>query len=64
MDGLRSFIEIDNHLAVDVSHLRRGIRPFCGKKPNFSEDHSVLELLGTDAQVFVTSFALPIGVAR
>ena len=39
MDGLRSFIEIDTHSAVDVGHLRRGIRPFCIQKPNFSEDY-------------------------
>ena len=38
MDGLRSFIEADNHSAVDVGHLRKGITPLCVKKPNFSED--------------------------
>ena len=36
---LRSFIEIDNHSAVDVGHLRRDIRPFCVQKQNFSEDY-------------------------
>ena len=38
MDGLRSFIDIDNHGAVDVGHLHRGMRPFSVQKPNFSED--------------------------
>ena len=28
MDGLRSFIEMDNRSAVDVGHLRRSTRPF------------------------------------
>ena len=36
MDGVRSF----NHSAVDVGHLRRGIRPFYLWKPNFCEDYS------------------------
>ena len=39
VDGLRSFIEIDNHSAVDVGHLRRGLRPFHVQKPKFSEDY-------------------------
>ena len=34
-----SFIEIGNHSAVDVGHLRRGIRPFCVQKPKFCEDY-------------------------
>ena len=38
MDGLRSFVEGDNHSAVDVGHLRKGTRPFYVQKPNFSED--------------------------
>ena len=38
MDGLRSFIEADNHSAVDVGHLRKGIKIFNVQKPNFSED--------------------------
>ena len=28
MDGLRSFIEIDNQSALDVGRLRKGLRPF------------------------------------
>ena len=39
MDGLRSFVEKDNHSAVDVGHLRRGVRPFHVQKPNFREDY-------------------------
>ena len=38
-DGLRSFIRADNRSAVDVGHLRRGIRPFHVQKPNFSGDY-------------------------
>ena len=37
MDGLRSFIEMDNHKAVDVGHLHKGLRPFHVQMPNFSE---------------------------
>ena len=37
MDGLRSFVETDNHSAVDVVHLRRSLRPFYVQKPNVSE---------------------------
>ena len=29
-DGLRSFIKMDNHSALDVGHLRKGLRPFQG----------------------------------
>ena len=28
MNGLRSFIDLDNQRAVEVGHLRRGLRPF------------------------------------
>ena len=38
MEGLRSFIKEENHRAVDVGHLHRGMRPFSVQKPNFSED--------------------------
>ena len=37
VDGLRSFIEADNHSAVDVGGLRRGTIPVHVKKPQFSE---------------------------
>ena len=37
MDGLRSFIEADNHSAVDVGGLRRGTISVHVKKPQFSE---------------------------
>ena len=36
-DGLRSFIEIDNHSAVNVAHLSRSSRPFHVQKPSFTE---------------------------
>ena len=39
-DGLRSFIEIDNHSAVDVGHLSRSSRPFHVQKPSFTEDYA------------------------
>ena len=35
MDGLRIFIEEDNHSAVDVGHLRRGTRPFSCPEAEF-----------------------------
>ena len=37
IDGLRSFIEADNHSAVDVGGLRRCTIPVHVKKPQFSE---------------------------
>ena len=37
MDGLRRFIEADNHRAVDEGHLRQGTRLLQVQKPNFSE---------------------------
>ena len=37
MDGLRNFIEVDNHSAVDVGGLRRGTKSIHAKKPQFSE---------------------------
>ena len=37
MDGLRSFIEVDNRSAVDVCGLRRGTTSIQVKKPQFSE---------------------------
>ena len=37
MDGLRSFIEVDNRSAVHVGGLRRGTKSFHVKKPQFSE---------------------------
>ena len=37
MDGLRSFIEVDNHSAVDVGGLRRGTKSIQVKEPQFSE---------------------------
>ena len=40
MNGLRSFIDSDNHRVVEVGHLRRGPRPFKVKIPKVSEDRS------------------------
>ena len=37
MDGIRRFIETDNHIAVDVGGLRRDTIPVRVKKPHFSE---------------------------
>ena len=37
MDGLRRFVETDNHSAVDVGDLRRGTKSVSVKKPQFSE---------------------------
>ena len=37
MDGLRRFIEADNHSAVDLDGLRRGTMSENVKKPPFSE---------------------------
>ena len=37
MDGLRSFVEVDNRSAVDVGGLRRGARSIHVKKPQFRE---------------------------
>ena len=33
MDGLRRFIQVDNHSAVDVGDLRRGTRSLKVQKP-------------------------------
>ena len=35
MKKLRSFMKEKNHCAVDVGHLRKGMRPFKVQKPNF-----------------------------
>ena len=37
MDGLRRFINADNHRAVDVGHMRQGTRSLEVQEPNFSE---------------------------
>ena len=39
MEGLSSFIEIDNHSAVDVGHLRNGIRSFHVQEARFCEEY-------------------------
>ena len=40
MEGLRRFIQADNHSAVDVGHLRQGTRSLLVKKPKFGEAFS------------------------
>ena len=37
MYGLRSFIKEDNHRAVDVGRVRKGMKPIYVRKPKFSE---------------------------
>ena len=37
MDGLRTFIQADNHTAVDTGDLRQGAKSLPDKKPQFSE---------------------------
>ena len=37
MDGLRNFIEVDNHSAVDVGGLRRGTKSIEVRKPQFTD---------------------------
>ena len=37
MDGLRRFIQADNHSAVDVGDLRHGTRSLKVREPKFSE---------------------------
>ena len=36
--GLRNFIEVDNHSAVDVGHLKEGTRSFVVRRPKFEEE--------------------------
>ena len=48
MDGLRSFIEIDNHSAADVGHVRKGLRLFYVQKPKFSGDYPEAVRKGAD----------------
>ena len=37
VNGLRSFIEVDKRIAVDVGGLRRGTKSIQVKKPQFSD---------------------------
>ena len=48
MNVLRSFIDLDKHKAVEVGHLRRGLRLFKVQKPKISEDHSEFFTEGAD----------------
>ena len=37
MEGLRNFIEVDNHSALDVGYLKEGTRSFVVRRPKFEE---------------------------
>ena len=37
MEGLRNFIKVDNHCALDVGHLNVGMMPFEVGRPKFRE---------------------------
>ena len=37
MEGLRNFIEIDNHSALEVGYLKEGTRSFEVRRPRFEE---------------------------
>ena len=37
MEGLRNFIEVDNHSALDVGHLKEGTRSFVVRRPKSEE---------------------------
>ena len=37
MEGLRNFIRVDNHCALDVGHLNEGMRRFEVRRPKFEE---------------------------
>ena len=36
-DGSRHFIKVDNHLALEVGHLREGVRSFTVRRPKVAE---------------------------
>ena len=38
MEGLRIFIDVDNHSALDVGYLKEGTRPFEVRRPKFEEE--------------------------
>ena len=37
MEGLRNFVKVDNHCALDVGHLNEGMMPFEVRRPKFKE---------------------------
>ena len=45
MDGLRRFIEMDNHSVLDVGHLRKGLKV---QRPKFSENYLEVSKEGAD----------------
>ena len=38
MEGLRNFIEVDNHSALDVGDLKKGTRSFEVRRPTCEEE--------------------------
>ena len=52
MEGLRNFIKVDNHCALDVGHLNEGIRPFEVRRPKFNEEcpETSIRSRGIDAE--------------
>ena len=48
VNWLRSLIDLDNHCAVDVGHLRTGLRTFKVMRPKMSGDHSEVVREGAD----------------
>ena len=48
MDGLRSFIEMDNHSASDVGHLRKGSMPNKAQRQKFSGNNPEVLREGAD----------------
>ena len=38
MEGLSNFIEVDNHSALDVGHLKQGTRSFEERRPKCKEE--------------------------
>ena len=37
MEGLRNFIKVDNHCALDVGHLNESTRPFEVRRPKLKK---------------------------
>ena len=44
MEGLRNFIEVDSHSALEVDHLKEGTRSFEVRRPTFEEEGPVVSI--------------------
>ena len=44
MEGLRNFIKVDNHCALNVGHLKEGTRSFEVRRPKFEEECSEVSI--------------------